>query len=187
MANFRPLFQTAAALLLAGTLSVANAAGLLEHEVSFSEAEIQAAVERNGPLSRSYGGIATVALQQAPKIALGVPEGRIGLAGSMQVNLAGQPAIPVDVQGFAGIRYDDRSKAFFLENPVTTSVNSPMLQKSTEPFVKQGINQLMNTYFRNRPVYVLRSNGSAEELAARWLLRSIRIEAGRVVAILSPL
>jgi len=35
-------------------------------------------------------------------------------------------------------------------------------------------------------VYVLREDGSAEEIAARWLLRSIRIEPGKVVAILSP-
>jgi hypothetical protein len=44
----------------------------------------------------------------------------------------------------------------------------------------------MTSYFRSKPVYILRENGTAQEQAARWLLRSIRIEPGRVAAILSP-
>jgi hypothetical protein len=44
----------------------------------------------------------------------------------------------------------------------------------------------MAAYFREKPVYVLREDGSAEEKAARWLLRRIRIETGKVVATLSP-
>ena len=185
--KFCALFRAITVLLLAAGLNVASAAGFLEHEVSFSEAEVQAAVDRNGTIRRSYGGLLTVTLQQPPKIALGVPEGRIALSGSMQVIIAGQAAIPVDVQGVAGLRYDDRSKGFFLENPVATSVSSPMLDKGTEPFIRQGVSQLMNTYFRNRPVYVLRDDGSTDEATMRWLLRSVRIEAGRVVAVLSPL
>jgi len=185
--KFRSLFRTTSALLLAACLNMANAAGFLEHEVSFSEAEVQAAVDRNGKMQRSYGGFATVALQQPPKVALGTPDGRISLSGSMLVGIVGQQSIPVDVQGVAGIRYDDKSKGFFLENPVAISVTSPMLDKSTEPFIRQGVSQLMNSYFRNRPVYVLRDDGSTEEAAMRWLLRSVRIEAGRVVAVLSPL
>ena len=35
-------------------------------------------------------------------------------------------------------------------------------------------------------VYVLREDGSLQERTARWLLRSIRIEPGRVAAVLSP-
>ena len=45
---------------------------------------------------------------------------------------------------------------------------------------------MMASYFRNRPVYVLREDGSLQEQAARWLLRSIRIEPGQVIAVLSP-
>lgn len=185
--RFPSLLCAIAALLLTASLNVANAAGFLEHEVSFSEAEVQAAVDRNGKMQRSYGGFATVALQQPPKVALGTPDGRISLSGSMLVGIVGQQPIPVDVQGVAGIRYDDKSKGFFLENPVATSVSSPMLDKGSEPFVRQGVSQLMISYFRNRPVYVLRDDGSADEATMRWLLRSVRIEMGRVVAVLSPL
>ena len=183
--NFIRLRRVALALLLAAA-PFAVVADLLEHEVSFSEAEVQAALDRNAGVSKNYGGLLTVALQHAPKIALGVPEGRIALAGRMEVTLAGQSPIPVDVQGVAGIRYDEKSKAFYLENPEATSVSSPALQAGSEPFVRQAVSQMITTYFRNRPVYVLRQDGSAEEAAARWLLRSVRIETGRVVAVLAP-
>jgi len=185
--KFSPLLRAITALLLTASLNVASAAGFFEHEVSFSEAEVQSAVDRNGKMQRSYGGFATVALQQPPRVTLGTPDGRISLSGSMLVGIVGQQPIPVDVQGVAGIRYDDKSKGFFLENPVATSVTSPMLDKGTEPFIRQGVSQLMISYFRNRPVYVLRDDGSTEEATMRWLLRSVRIEAGRVVAVMSPL
>nr|MBL8411115.1 DUF1439 domain-containing protein [Dechloromonas sp.] len=172
------------ALLVAAPLA---RAGLLDQEVSFTEAEVQAAVDRNGKMQRSYGGFATVALQQPPKVALGTPDGRISLSGSMLVAVVGQPPIPVDVQGVAGIRYDDRSKGFFLENPVATSVASPMLDRNSEPFVRQGVSQLMSAYFRSKPIYVLRDDASVQEATMRWLLRSVRIEPGKVVATLSPL
>jgi hypothetical protein len=161
-------------------------AGLLDQEVSFTEAEVQAAVDKNGKLQRSYGGFASVSLQQPPKISLGMPDGRILLSGSVVIAVLGQPPIPVDVQGFAGIRYDDQSRGFFLENPVATSVASPHLDRSNEAFVRRGVSQLMSSYFRNKPIYVLSDDASPQKATARWLLRTIRIEPGRVVATLSP-
>jgi hypothetical protein len=184
--TFRSLRRAFLGLVLAVAAPLASA-DLLEQEVSFTEAEVQAAVDRNGKMQRSYGGFATVALQQPPRIALGTPEGRISLSGSMLVAVVGQPPIPVEVQGVAGIRYDDRSKGFFLENPVATSVASPLLDRSSESFVRQGVSQLMNAYFRNKPIYVLRDDASLQEATMRWLLRAIRIEPGKVVATLSPL
>jgi len=32
------------------------------------------------------------------------------------------------------------------------------------------VTQLIANYFRNKPVYFLRQDGSAEEIATRWLL-----------------
>jgi hypothetical protein len=51
---------------------------------------------------------------------------------------------------------------------------------------RQAITQMMSAYFRSKPVHVLREDGSLQERTARWLLRSIRIEPGRVAAVLSP-
>ena len=88
--------------------------------------------------------------------------------------------------GAAGVRYDDQHKAFYLENPVADSIESQAIPPEAAPKAKQAINSLIANYFRKKPVYVLREDASAEEIAARWLLRSIRIEPGKVVATLSP-
>lgn len=165
----------------------ARCAGFLEREIFFSEAEIQTRLDKNGPLEKRYGGLLKLTLPESPKIRLGQPEGRAGIVTHMKLKLSDQAEIPVDVTGSSGIRYDNESKAFFLENPVADSVRSAALPADMEPLIRQAVTQLMSNYFRAKPVYVLRAEGSAEERAARWLLRSIRIEPGRVVAILSPI
>jgi hypothetical protein len=172
-----------AALCLAGT---AVAAGLFEKEVVFSEAEVQAAVDRRGRIERNIGGIVAVALLAPPRVSLDRSDNRAGLAARFDVGVVGNPPLAVDVTGTAGIRYDDGTKAFYLENPVIDSLQAPRLQRELEPAVRRAVSQLMAGYFRTQPVYVLRSDGSAEERAAHWLLRSVRIERGQVVAVLSP-
>jgi hypothetical protein len=175
-----------ALLVIVSTLSWG--AGFLEKEIYFSEADIQAQVEKSGTMQKSYGnGMIVVALIEPPKIRLGSPEGKAALAARINVSLLGNPPVPVAFEGTSGLRYDDNAKAFFLDNPVASSVQSMAISREAEPMARQAITQLMTNYFRTKPVYVLRENGTAQETAARWLLRSIRIEEGRVVAILSPL
>ncbi|RIX42043.1 MAG: DUF1439 domain-containing protein [Rhodocyclales bacterium GT-UBC] len=178
------LFALLFALL--GSFAAPCAAALLEREVSFSESEIQKSLLKNGPQTKNYGWM-TVTLSDPPRISVGTPEGRIGLAARIHVAVLGGAPIPVDVTGTAGIRYDDNSKAFFLENPVVQSVESQAIPKEAQPSARQAANTLINNYFRNRPVYQLREDGTPQEIAARWLLRSVRIEPGRLVATLSPL
>lgn len=165
----------------------ACSAGLLEHEIRFSEADIQAQVDKNGKLEKSYGsGAIVVALNEPPRIRLGEPAGQATVAARLHIALLGQPAIPVDVVATAGLRYDENSKAFYLDQPLTRSVRSAALSPEAEPLARQAISRLMARYFRDKPIYVLREDGSAQERAARWLLRAIRIEPGSVVAVLSP-
>lgn len=163
-------------------------AAFLDQEVTITEAQVQAAVDRAGPKEKRYGGLMTVSLPQPPKITLGVLEGRVTVAGRVELTspLLAQPAIPVDLVATGGIRYDDASKAFYLDNPVAESVSSAQLGRDAEPLARQAINSLLVGYFRNRPIYVLREDASMKEKTARWLLRSIRIENGRIVATLSP-
>jgi len=104
----------------------------------------------------------------------------------VDVEMPGGRPLRVDVAGRAGVRYDDQQKAFFLENPVVDSVTIPSRRKEANPLVRQAASQLLASYFRSKPVYVLRENGNLQEMTARWLLKSVRIEAGRVVAVLSP-
>lgn len=174
----------ALALIASGTLW---GAGILEKEIFFSEADIQAQVEKSGTMQKSYGnGMVIVSLIESPKIYLGTPEGRATLAARINVSLLGNPPVPVAFEGTSGLRYDDSAKAFFLDKPVANSVQSMAITREAEPMARQAITQLMTAYFRAKPVYVLREDGSVQEKTARWLLRSIRIEPGRVTAILSP-
>lgn len=163
-------------------------AGLLEKEIHFSEQEIQARIDKNGVTRKSYGkGLAVVALLEPPRIKLGEPPGQVTVNARLDVALFGGAPVPVDIEGNSGLRYDDAAKAFFLDRPVARSVSSGALTPETEPMARQAITQLLAAYFRDKPVYVLREDGSLEEKAARWLLRDIRIEPGRVTAVLSPL
>lgn len=173
-------------LLLAS--NAAWSAGFLEKEIFFSEADIQAQVEKSGTMQKSYGnGMVVVSLIEPPNIRLGSPEGKASLAARINVSLLGNPPVPVAFEGTSGVRYDDNAKAFYLENPVAHSVQSRAISREAEPMARQAITQLMTSYFRAKPVYVLREDGSSEEKAARWLLRAIRIEPGRIAATLSPL
>lgn len=172
-----------AAALLAGASA---AAGFLEREVVFSEAEIQAALARSKPQQLSYGGLLTVSLKEPPRIALDGDDGRARVAASIDLETPGQPPLRIDFAGRAGLRYDDRNKAFYLEKAVADSLSAPALRQEATPAARLAVTQLLNNYFRTKPVYVLREDGSPQEIAARWLLKSVRIEAGRVVAVLSP-
>ncbi len=172
--------------LLALSIAHTVQAGLGEREIVFSEEEVQAALARKGKQEKNYAGILLVALREAPLIRLGQTPGRIALAGRVYVTLIGNPALPVDVTGSAGLRYDDTGKAFFLENPVAESVETAALPREAQGMARQVISQFITAYFRNRPVYQLREDGSLEEQTARWLLKTVRVESGRIVATLSP-
>lgn len=179
--------KSAFALLALLAATAGHATGLLEREVYFAESDIQTQIEKSGTLQKSYGnGMIVLALIAPPQIHLGEPEGKVTINARLKVSLLGNPAVPVDVLGTSGVRYDDRSKAFFLDQPVAQSIQSAALPREAEPIARQAISQMMTTYFRSKPIYVLREDGSLQEKTARWLLRSIRIEPGRVAAVLSP-
>jgi hypothetical protein len=176
-----------AVLTLGCLLALPARAGLFDKEVAFSEAEVQAAIDKKGPQQRNYAGLLTAALREPPRITLGAPENRIGVAGRIDLSgpLLAQP-LPVDMIADTGIRYDDERKAFFLENPVITSLTAPGLNKDQLALAREAVASLLSRYLQKQPVYVLREDGSLQEKAARWLLKSIRVETGRVVAVLSP-
>lgn len=178
---------TLTALLSAALLAFAppGKAGLLDQEISFTEAEVQTALARNTKTEMRYPGLIAATLREPPAIRLGVPEGRAGISARMDIALLGNPPIPVDIKGNAGIRYDDQSKAFYLDNPTADAVESIALPREYEPSIRRAITQLLKVYFRDRPVYVLREDASMQEAMARRMLKSVRIEPGKVVATLS--
>lgn len=176
-------------LLVIGTLAAGAAwsAGLFEREIVFSEAEIQAELAKAKPLRLNYGGMIAAALKTPPTITLDGPDGRARIAASLDLELQGNPPMRVDMVGSAGIRYDEQGKAFYLEKPVAESVSSPALASEAAPAIRQAVTRLMSSYFRSKPIYVLRADASPQEATARWLLKSVRIEPGRVVALLSTI
>lgn len=182
----RRRLATLAAALLVPSLILPAHAGLGEREISFSEEEVQTALARKGKQEKNYGGILLVSLRDAPTVRLGLSPGRIGLAGRVFVTLVGNPTLPVDVTGSAGLRYDDASKAFYLDNPLAESVETAALPREAQGMARQVVSQFIAAYFRNRPVYQLREDGTLEEQTARWLLKSVRVEPGRLIATLSP-
>ena len=64
----------------------------------FTEAEIQTAIDRNALRQKRVGTMLAVTLREAPKIRLGIPEGRVGIAARMEIALIGNPPFPVDVK-----------------------------------------------------------------------------------------
>ena len=184
--NFMNIART---LMFLATLSssIAWGAGLFEREVAFSEADIQSALAKAKPLQLSYGGMVSVALKEPPTVLLDGNDGRARIMTGVDVELQGQKPIRIEASGRAGVRYDDKSKAFYLENPIVDSVTTPALRQEANPAVREAASQLIAAYFRTKPVYVLREDGSPQEIAARWLLKSVRIEPGRVVAVLSTI
>lgn len=161
-------------------------ADFLDREVAFSEAEVQAALDKASPGEVRYGGLMALNLERPPQIRLGVPAERVAVVAKLNLSLAGGPPLPLEMSGTAGVRYDDKEKAFYLDKPVADSVQSPALSPDAAQAARSAVTQLMAGYFRSRPVYVLREDGNLKEKAARWLLRALRVEPGRVVATLSP-
>ena len=104
---------------------------------------------------RRYPGLIAVTLREPPAIRLGDPEGRAGIGAKMDIALLGNPPIPVEVKGNAGIRYDDQAKAFFLDSPVADSVESIALPREFQAQVRHAVSQVMAVYFRDKPVYCL--------------------------------
>ncbi len=186
MRTSRPMIRHLGLFLFACLFAGLCLADPFAREVIFSESELQSMVERARPLEKRYGEWLALAIRTPPTIRLGEPPGKIGLTARLEVAVLGGPPVPFDVIGHAGLRYDDQNKAFFLDNPVIESVESVGLPKELQPQVRKAASQLVAAYFRERPVYVLREDSNAQEKAARWLLRSVRIEPQRAIAVLSP-
>ena len=71
--------------------------------------------------------------------------------------------------------------------PQVEQVVSPALDPAAQPAARRALSRALAAWYASRPIHVLRSDASPQEATARWLLRSIRIEPGHVVAVLSPL
>ncbi len=161
-------------------------AGFLEKEISFSEAELQSHLNKAKSLHKDIAGLIQIEQVGPSIISLSKQPGRVTLLNSLIITLSGKGNVPVEVISSAGLRYDDHTKSFYLENPTADEIKTEQLPAETLKLIKLGATQAVASYFRNKPVYTLKENGSTQEATARWLLKSIRIDSGKVIATLSP-
>ena len=169
---------------LAITLLLAACAGgkPAEMELSFTERELQAALNKADMSTRLLDGLVVVSVSGQPQVKLGQPPERIGIAAQLSIKVVGLPAMPANVKGSSGLLYDDAHKAFFLEAPQLDAVTAPLLPKAMEGAARAAITRQLAASFSNTPVYSLKTEGSLKEQAARQTLKSIRIEPDRIVA-----
>ncbi|HEY6436965.1 MAG TPA: DUF1439 domain-containing protein [Ignavibacteriaceae bacterium] len=158
----------------------------MEHEVSFTESQIHELLSKPENLEKTYKGLITVVFKETPSVKLGSPTGKATIIAQADIVPLGQPPIPVNATAIAGIRYDEKTKSFYLEDPKVQSVSSPYLQKEYEQPASKAVSKFMTNYFEIKPVYTLKADRNLKESTVRWLLKTIRIESGKVVATLSP-
>ena len=169
---------------LAITLLLAACAGgkPTEVELSFTERELQAALNKADMSKRLLDGLVVVAVEGQPQVKLGQPPERIGLTAQLSIKVVGLPAMPASVKGSSGLRYDETLKAFFLDAPQLDAVTAPLLPKALEGATRAAITRQLAASFSQTPVYSLKADGSLKEQAARQTLKSIRIDPDRIVA-----
>ena len=153
-----------------------------EIELSFTERELQAALNKADMSTRLLDGLVVVSVTGQPQVKLGQPPERIGIAAQLSIKVVGLPAMPANVKGSSGLLYDDAQKAFFLDAPQLDAVTAPLLPKAMEGAARTAITRQLATSFSKTPVYSLKTEGSLKEQAARQTLKSIRIEPDRIVA-----
>ena len=193
MTSGRALVRTASrrALLtgltgLAALLASCAGGGPAEFSLSFSEAEVQAALDKAEKSRELLDGLLRVSVEGSPQVRLGEPPERIGLQARLSIRVSGVGAMPANVKASSGLRYDATAKAFFLDAPRIESIEAPLLPRALEGTARNVITRQLNASFAQTPVYTLKSDGSLKEQAARGLLKSVRIERSRVVAVFSP-
>ena len=171
---------------LAALLAACAGGGPAELSLSFSEAEVQAALDKAEKSRDLLDGLLRVSVEGSPQVRLGEPSERIGLQTRLSIRVSGVGAMPATVKASSGLRYEATAKAFFLDAPRIESIEAPLLPRALEGTARNVITRQLNASFAQTPVYTLKSDGSLKEQAARGLLKSVRIERSRVVAVFSP-
>lgn len=157
-----------------------------ELALSFSEAEVQAALDKAEKSRELLDGLLRISVEGSPQVRLGEPPERIGLQARLSIRVSGVGAMPATVKASSGLRYEPMAKAFFLEAPRVESIEAPLLPRALEGPARNAITRQLEASFAQTPVYTLKPDGSLKEQAARGLLKSVRIERSRVVAVFSP-
>lgn len=158
-----------------------------DYEVIITQEQINAAVAKAFHEKAVAYGLMTVTLNELA-LKVGEPVERIGVVAQPTIKIIGLQPLSVKIKGFTNLIYDESKKVFFLSELNIESIDAPNLPKSMvamEPKIKEAVNKQFSEEFIKIPIYRLSENGSTKENMARKYLKSIKINDGKIVAVLS--
>lgn len=168
-------------LLLAGCAALDTAGALLTNQLTFSEAQLQAYLDRQPPMRHeAMGGLLTLSVVN-PKLA--IPDDGTRLHLDFDVGVAGlgmrgdTPAGHIAIT--SGLRYDTRTDALYLEEPELESADLPLVGGRMNTTGRDLINGWLRDYARDEPIYTLDPE-LAGQLGQRRVAGTL-IQNGRVV------
>lgn len=160
-------------LLLLCTVFLVACAAPGRLNVALSEDQLDREIGKSFPVTRS-ASVLFVELA-APKVKL--------VRGSNDLGLSLRASVGVAVLRLEGVltvkgtlRYQPDDGQFFLDAPAVSSFEVPGLPAAELPQVLSFVNDVVRTVLPTVPLHRL------ERGSARWLLKAIRVEDGRVIA-----
>lgn len=175
------VFALLAALLVAGCSTLNAVGALLGNQVTFSQPQLQQALNRNFPKHYDkLGGLVSVTLLN-PR--LSIPQGSdrlrldfdlgLGALGSDSSRPSGRFALT------SALRFDPTTRGLHLQNPTIDSIDVPTLGGVMNSSARGLLNSWLADYARDEPVYRF-DNNLLDRLGARRI-GSTEIENGLVV------
>ena len=175
------VFALLAALLVAGCSTLNAVGALLGNQVTFSQPQLQQALNRNFPKHYDkLGGLVSVTLLN-PR--LSIPQGSdrlrldfdlgLGALGSDSSRPTGRFALT------SALRFDPTTRGLHLQNPTIDSIEVPTLGGVMNSSTRGLLNSWLADYARDEPVYRF-DNNLLDRLGARRI-GSTEIENGLVV------
>ena len=175
------VFALMTALLVAGCSTLNAVGALLGNQVTFSQPQLQQALNRNFPKRYDkLGGLVSVTLLN-PR--LSIPQGSdrlrldfdlgLGALGSDSSRPSGRFALT------SALRFDPTTRGLHLQNPTIDSIDVPTLGGVMNSSTRGLLNAWLADYARDEPVYRF-DNNLLDRLGARRI-GSTEIENGLVV------
>jgi hypothetical protein len=177
------IILTAALLVLAGWAYYYFSGRTYVYE--FSETQIKEKLSQMLPMTRRYLFIFEVTLDN-PRVKLIEGSDRVsaGLDIVLNIHVNDNP-VPlggtIDVSG--SVAYDATRGAFFLTDPHVDGFKVQGVPEKYTARVSSIVTDALSDYYRERPVYTL-SRKDMKQLAARLVLRDVRVKDKKLVATL---
>ena len=175
------LFALLATLLVAGCTTLNAVSALLGNEVTFSQPQLQQALNRNFPKHYDkLGGLVSVTLLN-PRLSIPQGSSRLRLDFDLGLGaLGGDSSRPTGRFALtSALRFDPTTRGLHLQDPSIESVDVPSLGGAMNSSARGLLNSWLVDYARDEPVYRF-DNNLLDRLGARRI-GSTQIDNGMVV------